>query len=136
MSRAVVVLGSETNRRRAADWCFKAPAGTSVEFKESKRSDAQNRTMWMHLTTISRKIKWPDENGIKLSPDDFKIMFLDALGHEMRIVPNLSKTGYVSLGRRSSQLTKDEFAQLLELIFAFAAQHGIELDDNAEPANG
>lgn len=132
MSRAAIILGSVTRRQLAASYCMSAPAGTYVEFKESKRTDAQNRLMWSLLTIISRKKRWPDENGIKLSPDDFKIMFLDALGHEMRIVPNLSKTGYVSLGRRSSQLTKDEFSQLIELIRAFAAQHNIDLEESKE----
>lgn len=131
MSRAVVVLGSELNRRRAADWCLKAPAGTSVEFKESKRSTEQNARMWAMLTEIARQVSW---HGVKLSPDDWKLIFMDALNQEMRLVPNLNGNGFINLGRSSSRLTKSEMSDLQELIAEFGARNEVEFADPAQRA--
>jgi hypothetical protein len=44
---------------------------------------------------------------------------------EVRMVPNLDGNGFVSLGRSSSDLSKDEMGDLLELIHAFGARHGV-----------
>jgi len=49
------------------------------------------------------------------------------------MVPNLDGNGFVSLGRSSSDLGKQEFSDLLELIHMFAASRGIALHD--EPAD-
>ncbi len=129
MSRASVRLTSPTKRQLAASWCLNAPAETVVEFRESKRTDAQNRHLWPLLTTLARKMEWPKGSGMKLSADDWKLLMMAGLNQEMRLVPNISMSGYVNLGSSSSKLTKDEFSQLIELIYAFAAQHEIDLDE-------
>lgn len=135
MSRAVVILGLQSERKRAADWCMKAPAGTIVEFKESKRSDAQNRLLWPLLTTLARKMEWPPGSGMKLSADDWKLLMMAGLNQEMRLVPNITMNGYVNLGSSSSRLTKAEFGQLIELIYAFAAERGLDLEEVSEAAS-
>lgn len=129
MSRASVRLTSPTKRQLAASWCMNAPAETVVEFRESKRTGAQNRLLWPLLTTLARKVEWPEGSGIKLTADDWKLLMLAGLNQEMRLVPNLTMSGYVNLGASSSRLTKDEFSQLIELIYSFAAQRGIDLDE-------
>lgn len=136
MSRASVILGSPTKRQLAASWCINAPAGTAVEFRESKRSDAQNRLLWPLLTTLARKMEWPAGSGMKLSADDWKLLMMAGLNQEMRLVPNISMSGYVNLGSSSSKLSKDEFSNLIDLIYSFAAQHEIDLDEpEAEAAS-
>ena len=47
--------------------------------------------------------------------------FLDGLKRELRVVPNLDGTSFVNLGRSSSDLTKQEMSDLIELIAAFGA---------------
>lgn len=122
MTRATVVLRSAAERERAAKWAMTAPSGTRVEFKQVKRSLPQNDRMWACLTDIAQQVDW---HGVKLTPDDWKLLFLDALKRELRIVPNLDGNGFVNLGRSSSDLSKQEFADLLELIQAFAAEKGV-----------
>lgn len=129
MTRAVLVLSSQAIRQRAASWCARLPLNTRVEFKEPKRSLPQNDKMWACLTEIAAKAT---HHGIRLSADDWKLLFLDALKREVRMVPNLDGNGFVSLGRSSSDLGKQEFSDLLELIHMFAASKGIALHD--EPA--
>ena len=130
MSRAMVILSKRDERERAARWCMTAPAGTRVEFREAKRTTDQNALMWALLTTVAREVTW---HGLKLSPDDWKLIFLDGLKGEVRTVPNLDGNGFVSL-RRSSDLSKGEMSDLIELIAAFGAAHGEEFGDQEERA--
>lgn len=124
MSRATVIIGSKAERDRIIRWAQNVPLGTRVEFKEPKRSLPQNDLMWACLTDIARQVKW---HGIHMSPDDWKLVFLDALKREVRMVPNLDSNGFVNLGRSSSDLSKEEMSDLIELIFAFAAKQGVIL---------
>jgi hypothetical protein len=121
-----VILGPQSDRKRAADWCLKAPAGTIVEFKESKRSTDQNSRLWALLTEVARQLPW---HGVRLTAEDYKLLFMDALNQEMRLVPNLNNNGFTNLGRSSSKLTKAEFGDLMTLIEEFGARHGVKFNE-------
>jgi hypothetical protein len=131
MSRALISIRSDIDRQRAARWAMQAPYGSRIEFKASKRSLPQNARMWAMLTDVATQLAW---HGIKITPDDWKLMFLDALKRELRMVPNLDGTGFVNLGRSSSELSKGEMSDLIELIFKFGAEHGVKFHDDAEVA--
>jgi hypothetical protein len=126
MGRAVLILNGKVDREKAARWIAKAPVGTRVEFKASKRSIPQNDRMWAMLTVLSENLLW---HGQRLTPDDWKLVMLDGLSREVRAVPAIDGRGFVNLGRSSSSLTKDEMAQLMDLMEAFAAQHGVNLSE-------
>jgi hypothetical protein len=123
VSRAAIILNSRAERERAANWAAKLPSGTRVEFKEAKRSLPQNDRMWAMLTEVATQVHW---HGAKLTPNDWKLVFLDALKRETRAVPNIDGTGFVELGRSSSDLSKSEMGDLIELIYAFGATHGVK----------
>jgi hypothetical protein len=110
------------DRERAARYTHAAPWGTRIEFKAAKRTLPQNDKMWACLTDVSTQVVW---HGMKLTPDDWKMIFLDALKRELRIVPNIDNDGFVNLSRSSSDLGKGEMADLIELILMFGAQHGV-----------
>jgi hypothetical protein len=129
MSRALLVLTDSRERGKAAAWIANAPAGTRVEFKGPKRTLPQNDRMWAMLTEVATQLPW---HGIKLTPDDWKLVFLDALRREVRMVPNIDGNGFVNLGRSSSDLSKEEMGDLMELIAAFGAQHGVVFGVSAD----
>lgn len=131
MSRATVILNSRADREKVCKWAMNVAPGTRVEFKEAKRTTEQNARFWAMLTEIAQQIPW---HGQKLTPDDWKLIFLDALKQEVRIVPNVSGNGFVNLGRSSSDLSKAEFTELIELMFAFGAQHGVVFSHEEEKA--
>lgn len=126
MSRAVLVLTNPAVRDRAKHWVEIAPAGTRLEFKEARRSLPQNARMWAMLTEVARQVEW---HGLKLSADDWKLIFMASLNQEMRLVPNIDGTGFVNLGRSSSDLTKAEMGDLMTLIEAFGAKQGVVFQD-------
>lgn len=132
MSRVAVTLHSQADRDKVCRWVQKVDAGTRVELKEAKRSQVQNDRMWAMLTEVSQQLLW---HGVKLSTEDWKLVFLDALKREVRMVPNIDGNGFVNLGRSSSDLSKAEFSDLIEIIFAFGAKHGVQFqDDKADAA--
>lgn len=122
MARATVVINTNADRAKIAKWAWGVPFLTRVEFKEVKRTLPQNDRMWAMLTDVSQQVSW---HGIKLSADDWKLVFMDALKRELRMVPNLDGDGFVSLGRSSSDLSIEEMTGMIELIFQFGANHGV-----------
>jgi hypothetical protein len=126
MSRYLVTLRSSDDRQKAIRLVHAAPPGARVEVKAVKRSIPQNDRMWAMLTDVSTQVMW---HGQRLRPDDWKLMFLDALKRELRMVPNIDGNGFVNLGRSSSDLSKEEMSDLIELIHAFGSNHGVKFLD-------
>ena len=122
MSRALIIVEGPDERRKAARWASQARPGTRIEFKAAKRTLDQNSRMWSMLTDVATQVPW---HGVKLSATDWKLVFLDALKRELRMVPNIDGTGFVNLGRSSSDLSKQEMSDLMELIAAFGAERGV-----------
>ena len=127
MSHATIILNTQQARQTAMGWISHAKHGTRVEFKTSKRSIPQNARLHAMLGEIAVAVQW---HGLKLSVDDWKLIFMDGLKRELRLVPNLDGTGFVNLGRSTSKLTKEECTDLIELVFAFGAKHGVTFQDD------
>lgn len=125
MSRATIIITSAADRQRALSWVQQAPINTVIEFRESKRTIRQNDKMWATLSDVAAKAKY---HGRKLSPDDWKLVFMSGLEREMDIVPTLDGSGFVNLNGRSSKLTREEMSNLIEIIHAYCAREGIEIN--------
>ena len=122
MTRRTVILATDQLRETVARWARNSPPGTVVEFRQAKRSNEQNDLMWAALGDISKQVEW---HGQMLEPDDWKLIFMNALNSEMRLVPALDGKGFVHIGTRSSKLSKQEMSDLIELIFEFGSRKGV-----------
>ena len=131
MSRALLVLNGHADRMKATDWVHKAPPGTRVEFKASKRTLPQNDRMWAMLTDIARQCK---HAGQKYTPDQWKVLFMHACGREVQFIPALDGSTFIPWGQSSSDLTKGEMSDLIEFMFAWGSEHGVEFLDDREDA--
>jgi len=129
LSRATLILDNPKARQQAARWAVTAPPGTRVEFKEVKRTLPQNDRMWAMLTDVSRQAML---GGKRYDTDEWKVIFLHALGREMTFLPSLDGKTFVPYGQHSSDLGKGEMTALIELIFAFGAGHGVVFHDRAD----
>lgn len=124
MSRRIVILDSQRNAQMAhsfVDRCFQQ-GGYQVEFRLATRTSPQNAKMWAMLGDIAEQV---EHNGMKLSPNDWKVLGMHALGEEMRIVPSWDKTELVPLGRQSSRLTVQEMSDLIEKLYQIGAEAGV-----------
>ena len=126
MSRALVILNDDADKACACAWVRSAPFGTRVEFKANKRSLPQNAKFWALLSDVASQLAW---HGRRLSTEDWRLIFLDALTRETLFVPNIDGTGIIAL-RRSSDLSKEEMSGIIEIILKFGAEHGVVFHDD------
>ena len=89
--------------------------------KNNRRSLGQNSLMWALLSDISKQVEWYDQ---KLSKNDWKWIFTAAL-RKQRMVPGIDG-GMVFLGEPTSGMSKEELSDLIELIYHFGAERGVE----------
>ena len=129
MTRRTLILDRDDNRERVATWAKNAPLGTVVEFRQARRTGDQNAHLWAALGDVAAQLEW---HGQKLDADDWKLIFMNALNSEMRIVPALDGKGFVNIGNQSSKLSKAEMSDLLELIFSFGTQAGVKFKSPRE----
>lgn len=120
-------LTSPAVRERVSSIAQRAPNGVVVEFREPTRTSGQNAKLWALLTDIARA----KPQGRVMSVDAWKALFMHAAGFQCTFEPSLDGKGVVPLGFKSSRLNKAEFSDLIEIIHAFAAEHGVPLSDDA-----
>jgi hypothetical protein len=126
MSRALLIIRTDDDRRKACEWIRAAPDGASILFKRNKRTLPQNDRFWAMLTDVAEQA---EHFGRKYQPDIWKLIFMAALGREVQFVPSLDGTTVVPLGYHSSDLDKDEMTELMDFIDAWGAEHGVTFHD-------
>jgi hypothetical protein len=125
MTRAVLIIRDKADREKALAWCRNAPVGTRLELKAARRSPDQNSLLWQRLTEVAHQVEW---YGTKLSSEDWKDIFSASL-RKARVVPGIDAGSFVPLGMRTSDMTKQEMSDLLELIGAFGAERSVRFRD-------
>jgi NinB protein len=131
MSRALLIIQSKVDRERAVRWVRLAPAGTRLEFRETKRTIPQNDRMYAMLTDIARQ---RTHCGRRYTVDQWKCIFMHALGQEVEFIPSLNEKTFIPLVYRSSELSKAEMSALIELMLAWGAENGVQFHDRQEAA--
>lgn len=121
-SREIVQIKGPDDRKKIVRWTQGVPPGTTVEFRAPRRSNDQNALMWSLLNQISKQVEW---FGKKRSPEDWKDLTTAAL-RSAEFVPGIAPGTIVPLGMRTSQMTKEEIAELIESLYAFGAEHGVK----------
>lgn len=120
MNHTVRLVGPK-QRAHAHELIEKAPDGSVMKLGAETRRDAQNRKLWPMLQDIRNQVR-----GMEAWPlEDIKLRFLNALGTEMRFLPELEGQGIFPVGLKSSTLTVQQFSGLIELIYAFGAKHNV-----------
>jgi len=102
------------------------PVRLTLGRPERKRSLDQNRLLWALLRDLSDQVQW---HGLTLTPEEWKDLATAAL-KKHRIVPGMDG-GFVMVGGHTSRMTKAEFSELLETIYAFGADRGVQWSDGS-----
>lgn len=110
--------------QRMASKGYRRPYYLQLSGQEDQRTNPQNALMWACLTDISRQVMWHEQ---RLSKDDWKDVLTAALDSQ-RAVPGIDG-GVVFIGKRTSQMSKAQMSDLMELIFSFGAEHGVKFTD-------
>ena len=132
MANRTVILHGPSQRDYAHRLIDEAPAGYVMKLGEETRRDAQNRKLWPMLGDIRKQVEGMD----RYTADDIKLRFLNALGAEMRFLPELEGGGMFPVGLKSSTLTVAQFSALVELIYEYGARHGVVWSEPNPQGNG
>ena len=76
--------------------------------------------MWALIGDVASQVVW---HGQKLTPENWKDILTASLKRQ-EVVPGVDG-GFVVLGTSTRRMAKLEMNGLIELIYAFGAQHGV-----------
>lgn len=101
----------------------------TITIQEKTRSLEQNARLWATLHDISEQVVW---HGRKMDSESWKNVFTAALkGQET--VPGLNG-GLVVLGQSTRKMSVREMSDLIELMNAFGAEHGVRWSEESRHA--
>jgi len=101
---------------------------------EDLRTDEQNRLMWSCLHDLEKQLLWPvDGEMVHLDAEDWKHVMTAGLKKHQRMAKGIDG-GFVILGQSTRKLKKPEMSMLLEIIFAFGAEHGVMWSEQRQAA--
>jgi hypothetical protein len=89
------------------------------------RTIDQNKKLWAMLSDVASQIPWPVNGSMVLmASEDWKDVFTASLRKHNRVAMGIDG-GFVILGMRTSKMKKQQFADLIEIIYAFGAERGV-----------
>jgi hypothetical protein len=132
MSRALLRIDGPVTRARAMRLMERVPEGTRVEFKGARRTLPQNDKMWALLSEVARQ---KTHCGRRYTADNWKSIFMHAMGRETVFVPSLDCETFFPLGWRSADLSKAEMSELIEFIQSWGVVNGVVFADDTWEAH-
>ena len=118
--QTVRLVGPE-QRALAKALIDKAPPDAVVNVREGKRTLDQNAKLWAMLSDISRA----KPEGRTHTADTWKALAMHACGFEVQFLMGLDGQPFPN-GFKSSRLTKRQMSDLIEWLYAYGAEHGVQ----------
>jgi hypothetical protein len=81
------------------------------------RTNEQNKKLWPMLTDISKQVDWYGMHA----PEVWKDLITGTF-RKGKVIPNLDGDGFVITGMSTSAMSKKEFCNLIEYIYAYGAE--------------
>ena len=139
MTRTFLVAHDNPNRAQVCERaiqhmrdCYAAREDFEVEVREPRRTSPENRLLHALLGELSRKVEWA---GQMRDAETWKRLCVSAWcranGESVEILPALDGHGIDIVPVRTSRLSKRACAELIEWIYAFGAENGVEFTDPA-----
>lgn len=120
MKGHVIPLRSTESRTRACQLIAQAPDGYLCEIRQPRRTGDQNAKLWAMLTDIS--LAKPE--GRRLTPEQWKTVFMQACGWEVQFLEGLDGQPFPA-GFRSSKMTVKQMTDLIDFIQAKGDEWGV-----------
>lgn len=127
MNGQTVILATGRQRMLAHQLIDKAPDGAVLNVREATRTNDQNAKMHAMLSDIARA----KPNGRIHDAETWKCLFMASLGFSPKWIPALDGDGVINTGYRSSRLTKGLMSELIEAMYAYGAEHGVQWSEPA-----
>lgn len=101
----------------------KTPLGYVLEIRPQTRSDEANARFHAAVRSVARAC--PEWAGVTFSEEDWKRFFV-AVVYGQKVVPGPDGSGVIVLNRKTSRMTKPEMSDLIDAVYAFGAERGVE----------
>lgn len=105
----------------------------TVELKPERRSDSENRMLHAMLGHVAKTMEWA---GKKRDTETWKRLLVAAWcrarNESVELLPAVDGHGVDIVFRRTSQLSRAECAELIEFIFAWGSDNGIQFPAEAQ----
>ena len=124
-----MTIYTEADRHRANKYVKDAPIGTRLEFKTTKRSLPQNSLLWSMLSDIAAQ---KEHAGRKYTPNQWKVLMLNAIGQEVQFIPALDNKAFIPWGQSSSDLSREEMTALIDFMECWGAENGVRFHGKPE----
>lgn len=121
MSKIILKLTGPTAKHAACCRIHDAEEGYVMTIAEPNRTLDQNAKLWPMLEDVSSQVEW---YGSRLTKEEWKDVFSASL-KKQKAVPGIDG-GFVVCGQSTSKLSKREFSDLVELIYAFGSERGVK----------
>ncbi len=105
------------------------PYGYMLKVADRTRTEDQNALLWPLLGEFEKQAEL---NGKKWKDYQWKSIFMEQLGHEQDFLPSLDGSRWFPAGLRSSKLSVKQFSDLIELIYATAAERGVVIEERVD----
>ena len=133
MSKQVYFLVDQTRKNNAIQYIQQLPTDPkkplTITIQERTRNLEQNARLWATLRDISEQVVW---YGRKMDSESWKNVFTAALKRQ-ETVPGIDG-GFVVLGQSTSRMSVREMSELIELMNAFGAEHGVRWSEESRLA--
>lgn len=121
MKGQTIILRGDAQRALAKRLIDAAPVDAVMNIAAASRTNDQNAKMHAMISDVARA----KPEGRIYSPLIWKALFMSEAGFKPTFERSLSGEGIVPIGFKSSRLTKAEFSDLIEVIYAYGAEHGV-----------
>jgi hypothetical protein len=118
----------DSRRKEYAKYLIdRAPEDHVCLIKQKSRTLEQNAKMWAMLVDLERQVIW---YGMKLHAEEWKDILTASLKGQ-KTVPGLNG-GFVVTGSRTSKMGIKEMSDVIELAYAFGAEHDVKWSEHAD----
>jgi len=122
-----VILTGPLQRKTAAEYLRGAPDGWVMTLQPESRSTAENALLHVLIRHIAKRSEWA---GKRHEGETWKRLltaaWCRARGEPIELLPALDGNGVDIVFRRTSSLSRGECAELIEYVYAWGAQNGVQ----------
>lgn len=133
MSKAVHTILSFEDRKHLAGIIMDAqrvPNGTRLTFSSQKHTSAQRIRFHAMVGDLAKQAT---HNGRKYDTIQWKAIILQALGQEIEFLPTLDGKSFFPIGFHTSEFSKEQMSDAIELVFAWGTEHGVKFKEPDAP---
>jgi hypothetical protein len=122
MTGQTVILSGQHQRDLAKRLIDKAPPCAVLNIREATRTIAQNDKMRSMLSDIARARPM----GRVHPTEVWKCIFMETCGFKPSWVLSLDGDSVINTGYRSSRLGKSQMSDMIEAMYAYGAENGVQ----------